>query len=84
MPSYNLELSGILRSPSAVCLIMSSAEEIPVGARIAVAFEGETRPAKVAECMRYRDRFLLWLELAEPAPWPAAAGQANLIGWAWN
>lgn len=66
MTSANeLELSGILKSPSSVCLIMSSAKEIPVGARIAVPFEGESRPAKVEECMPYRDRFLLWLELAE-------------------
>lgn len=75
MPSYNLELSGILRSPSAVCLIMSSPEEVPVGARIAVPFEGQTRSAKVAECMYYRDRFLLWLELAEQAGWPAPVPQ---------
>jgi hypothetical protein len=60
-----LELSGILKSPSSVCLIMSSAKEIPVGASIAVPFEGESRRAKVEECTRYRDRFLLWLEVSE-------------------
>ncbi|MGE5569052.1 MAG: hypothetical protein ACM3S5_08455 [Rhodospirillales bacterium] len=61
----DLELSGILKSPSAVHLIVSSAKEIPAGARIAVPFIGEPRSAHVQECVPYQDRFLLWLELAE-------------------
>lgn len=69
-PVNELELNGIVRSPSSVCLIMSSASEIPVGARIAVPFEGESRPAKVEDCMPYRDGFLLWLELSAAIPEP--------------
>jgi hypothetical protein len=49
---------------------MSSASEIPVGARIAVPFEGESRSANVEDCFPYRDGFLLWLELAAAMPEP--------------
>ncbi|HOK44823.1 MAG TPA: hypothetical protein PLK67_02765 [Bryobacteraceae bacterium] len=63
--SNDLELSGIVKSRSAVHLIVCSAREIPAGARIAVPFIGERCSAHVQECVPYRDRFLLWLELAE-------------------
>ncbi len=68
LPVDGLEFSGILRTPSSLSLIVSAAQRFPIGCWVGLQMNGQSRPARVADCTPHEDRYLLWLELnAAPA-----------------